>query len=227
VLFSNASLIVELKGTTLPPITVGAGAHIVSQFGLTGAQPHAVAGLYPDRPAVNADRPGRFVREVFLLDGKEIRQLTAFNRFETSPGGDGGRGVLIGDRVVFLATADLGENPHEICQLLSTSTLGDHLRQLSDLPWDGRPSPEGCVFQPPGCGILNLSTTGDQVTGTALFVSSCDPVGSNPFGGQIFAMRRDGTGLRQLTNARCMTTDPDGTVHVEIAGPFAYPPNFR
>jgi hypothetical protein len=36
-------------------------------------------------------------------------------------------------------------------------------------------------------------------------------------------MRPDGSGLRQLTNARGMTTDPDGTVHVEIAGPFAYP----
>ena len=35
-------------------------------------------------------------------------------------------------------------------------------------------------------------------------------------------MRPDGTGLRQLTNARGMTTDPDGTVHVELPGPFAY-----
>lgn len=56
-----------------------------------------------------------------------------------------------------------------------------------------------------------------------MFSASCDPVGANPFGDQIFAMRPDGTGLRQLTNARGMTTDPDGTVHVELAGPFAYP----
>ena len=62
----------------------------------------------------------------------------------------------------------------------------------------------------------------DPITGTVLFASSCDPVGGNPFGEQLFAMRPDGTGLRQLTNARGMTTDPDGTVHVELPGPVAY-----
>jgi hypothetical protein len=55
-----------------------------------------------------------------------------------------------------------------------------------------------------------------------LFSSSCDPVGGNPFGNQLFAMRPDGTGLRQLTNAGGMTTDPDGTVHVELPGPVVY-----
>ena len=62
----------------------------------------------------------------------------------------------------------------------------------------------------------------DRITGTVLFASSCDPVGGNPFGDQLFAMRPDGTGLRQLTNARGMTTDPDGTVHVELPGPEVY-----
>ena len=62
----------------------------------------------------------------------------------------------------------------------------------------------------------------DRITGTVLFSSSCDPVGGNPFGDQLFAMRPDGTGLRQLTNARGMTTDPDGTVHVELPGPVVY-----
>jgi hypothetical protein len=55
-----------------------------------------------------------------------------------------------------------------------------------------------------------------------LFSSSCDPVGANPFGDQIFAMRPDGAGLRQRTDARGMTEGPDGSVHVEVAGPFAY-----
>src|SRR5262249_3200974 len=36
----------------------------------------------------------------------------------------------------------------------------------------------------------------DEVTGTVLFPSSCDPVGGNPYGEQIFAMRSDGTGIR-------------------------------
>jgi hypothetical protein len=62
----------------------------------------------------------------------------------------------------------------------------------------------------------------DRVTGTVLFGSSCDPVGGNPFGDQIFAMRSDGSGLRQLTATSGMTIDPDGTVRVEIPGPFAY-----
>jgi hypothetical protein len=34
----------------------------------------------------------------------------------------------------------------------------------------------------------------DRITGTVLFASSCDPVGTNPFGEQLFAMRPDGTG---------------------------------
>ncbi len=35
-------------------------------------------------------------------------------------------------------------------------------------------------------------------------------------------MRPDGTGLRQLTNARGMVTDADGkTIHVELYGPVA------
>jgi hypothetical protein len=63
----------------------------------------------------------------------------------------------------------------------------------------------------------------DRVTGTVLFGSSCDPVGANPFGEQLFAMRLDGSGLRQLTATRGMTTDSDGTVRVEMVGPFAYP----
>jgi len=67
-----------------------------------------------------------------------------------------------------------------------------------------------------------LGVVPDKVTGTLLFGSSCDPVGSNPFGDQIFAMRRDGSGLRQLTATRGITVDPDGTVRVELPGPFAY-----
>jgi len=71
-----------------------------------------------------------------------------------------------------------------------------------------------------GCVISEFFL--DRITGTVLFAASCDPVGANPSGQQLFAMRPDGTGLRQLTNARGMTTEPDGTIHVELPGPFAY-----
>jgi hypothetical protein len=40
-------------------------------------------------------------------------------------------------------------------------------------------------------------------------------------------MRFDGSGLQQLTSTRGMTTDPDGTVHAELPGPWAYPEVFR
>ena len=55
-----------------------------------------------------------------------------------------------------------------------------------------------------------------------MFESSCDPLHANPYGGQLFAMRPDGLGLRQLTDAAGFTTNPDGSVHVELPGPFAY-----
>jgi hypothetical protein len=67
-----------------------------------------------------------------------------------------------------------------------------------------------------------LGVVPDKVTGTILFGSSCDPVGGNPFGDQIFAMRPDGSGLRQLTATRGITVDPDGTVRSELPGHFAY-----
>jgi hypothetical protein len=211
--------------TDIPPITPASGARIVSAFGVTGAHPHAVAGLYPDRPAENYRSLGAppFVRELFLLDRRQILQLTAFNRNDTSPGGEGERGVIIGDRVLFEASANpFGENPGQVCQLFSISTRGDGLRQVTHLPWDGQPYGIGCISRAPSCGI-SQNTAADQVSGAVLFQASCDPVGANPFGEQIFAMRPDGSGLRQLTNARGMWTDPDGTVHVEVPTPFAYP----
>jgi len=35
-------------------------------------------------------------------------------------------------------------------------------------------------------------------------------------------MRPDGLGLRQLTDAAGYTSNPDGSIRVELAGPFAY-----
>src|SRR5262249_12956577 len=105
--------------------------------------------------------------------------------------------------------------------LFSIDTPGTGLRQVTHLPWDGRPSITGCaICANPACSISNLFV--DPRTGAVLFQSSCDPIGANPFGEQLFAMRPDGTGLRQLTNARGTTTDPDGTIHVELPGPTAY-----
>jgi hypothetical protein len=65
----------------------------------------------------------------------------------------------------------------------------------------------------------------DATTGALLFMSSCNPFGANPDGEQVFALRPDGTGLRQLTRtlgASGIREPDDGIVHVELPGPYAY-----
>lgn len=63
-------------------------------------------------------------------------------------------------------------------------------------------------------------------TDTIGFYSSCDPFGTNPNGGQLFAMRSDGSGLRQLTATHGTRVLPDGNLTVQLPGPFAYSPAF-
>ena len=159
-----------------------------------------------------------------LRDGKNLLQLTNF--------GHGDTGVALSSfidrgRVFFIASANPlpGENPAGVCQVFSINTAGGDLRQVTHLPSDGRLPNTGCFngAGPALCTIdRELGVVPDKVTGTLPFGSSCDPVGGNPFGDQIFAMRRDGSGLRQLTATRGLTIDPDGTVHSELPGPFAY-----
>ena len=57
-----------------------------------------------------------------------------------------------------------------------------------------------------------------------IFYSSCDPLGTNPNGAQIFAMQPDGSGLRQLTDSRGLVREADGTYSGELPGPWAYGP---
>lgn len=111
-------------------------------------------------------------------------------------------------------------------------TYGRGLRQLTHLPFDGGRSygcrgsawPIGFPSSPgTACAITWGTVFLDTVTGAILFQSSCDPVGGAPFGEQVFAIEPDGAGLRQLTTARGMVTDPDGTLRVELYGPIAYP----
>jgi hypothetical protein len=209
----------------IPPAVVIEGSRVVPQFTVTSSRPQLVY------VQIHEPGPDCCGAEVFLLDGKNLVQLTNFHRWDTFWFG----GFITGGRVLFPASVNLhGENPAEICQLFSIDTDGAHLHQITHLLSDGRPV-AGCDGATPanlydfqlghpldyGCFISEFFL--DRATGTVLFAASCDPVGGNPFGHQLFAMRQDGTGLRQLTNARGMTTDPDGTIHVELPGPFAYP----
>jgi hypothetical protein len=212
----SSAFIVKTNGKrpekAIPEPVLVEGSHVVPNFTVTSPHPQLLYVGFPGRPAVN----GGQVSEMFLLDGKDLLQLTNFGRNDTFMLG----GFIAGGRVLFPASPDLlGGNPGNICQLFSIDTFGAHLRQLTHLPSDGRPA-NGCTGGGDGCGLSTFFL--DRITGTVLFSSSCDPVGANPFGEQVFAMRPDGTGLRQLTNARGMTTDSDGTIHVELPGPFAY-----
>lgn len=57
----------------------------------------------------------------------------------------------------------------------------------------------------------------DPHSRTLPFCSTCDPLGLNSNGVQIFAIRPDGTDLRQVTDARGMGRDADGTYSALLA----------
>ena len=60
------------------------------------------------------------------------------------------------------------------------------------------------------CTISNQGVAQDPRSGAVVFQTSCDPLGANRFGTDIFVMRADGSGLRQLTRTRGMVLEPDG-----------------
>ena len=114
-------------------------------------------------------------------------------------------------------------NPSENCQLFSVDTLGGHLQQLTRFS-DGEQSMGGCQnLKPRPFGCFAAIFGHDRHTDTIVFDSSCDPLGTNPEGDQIFAMEFDGTGLRQLTHTHSLEIADDGTVSAELPGPAAYP----
>jgi hypothetical protein len=189
--------------------------------------PFSIAGSTIDPHfVITGDRPTSFdfgypCQELYLLDQKNVLQLTNFCRPDTY------RGTVDLDsaRAFFTASADpFGTNPSENCQVFSIGRLGTDLRQLTTFNQEGH-SPFGCDartgFGPPGCVIETFGLVQDPVTRTIVFPSNCDPFGTNPNGEQIFAMNPDGTNLRQLTDTRGFTTEADGTVDVELPGPFA------
>ncbi|MGH7896115.1 MAG: hypothetical protein ACREQL_15695 [Candidatus Binatia bacterium] len=138
----------------------------------------------------------------------------------------GARREPLARRVFLRASADpFGTNPSENCQFFSIGTFGSpaSLRQLTHFgPGAGEHSMWGCggTDYPPGCNVQFAIQ--DLVTRTLVFYSSCDPLGTNPHGGQLFAIRPDGSGLRQLTHAPGLVVEADGTVDAELPGPFWY-----
>lgn len=230
------TFVVKTDGTglTMLPDLVGPaalpGSHIVPVFQITQPVTNSNSNVgfltVPGTPT-NPLPPSFFpldqpTQELFVLAPDHALQLTNFGRF------DSGNATVDGDgqRVFFTASANpYGTNPSENCQLFSVSTLGGDLRQLTHFN-AGDHSTIGCfngavdqMSDPTGCRFHGVNFDSD--TQTIVFDSSCDPLGMNPSGAQIFAMRSDGTGLRQLTALRGVVTAADGkTVDVELPGPF-------
>ena len=168
------------------------------------------------------------VRELFVSDARNILQVTGFHRTDTSltvP-------LLSRDRqdVYFTASADpVGRNPDHACQIFSIDPLGHALHQVTAFALP-EPSALGCwaTRSSEGCrtdfGFAERQAQ-DGRTGTMIFNSSCNPLGQASIDSeQIFAMRPDGTGLRQLTSARGWRAAPDGRVDAELPGPWGYGP---
>jgi len=195
------------------------GGTVDLRFVITGNRPQAIIVIVPGTPT-NDPPVITQIWEIFLVDqGNNILQLTNFRRSDTWSA------LVDVDRehVYFTASADpLGTNPSGNCQMFSTDRLGRHLRQLTNFRETER-SIVGCSGQawPRGCSVAAVWQ--DARSRTLVFYSNCDPLGTNPNGGQIFAMQPDGSGLRQLTDSHGLVFE-SGALIGELPGPWAYGP---
>ena len=216
--------------TALPKPTLSPGAQIIPTFGVTGGRIELLRVSLPGTPTgPPVSPPGSIfpITELFVQYGKkQLVQLTNFGRSDTFAA------FLTHDRkrAVFLASADpVRMNPDGNCQLFSVDVQGGVPRQITHLD-PGFPVPNPGCFLPFGIGYGGFrAATQDPVTGTIVFDTTLDALrlrpGTSVYLGeadQIFAIRPDGSGLRQLTEAAGVTTNPDGSVRVELAGPYAY-----
>jgi len=207
--------IVNTDGTGLRivPLPIAEpGARFVPTFSITGERPTAGV-FYSPEDAIN----GGQVQEIFLVDGQNTLQLTRFQRSDTGTPFFSRNDA----RAYFVASANpLGGNPDDNCQIFSIDRNGANLSQLTDFD-DGVPSANGCLFgPPPGCAVELVGQ--DPATHDFVLYSSCDPAGTNPNGGQLFAIRPDGSGLTQITSSRGLLQEPNGDTLVELPGPYAF-----
>jgi hypothetical protein len=205
---------IRAVGTPIVP----ASSHVEPKFVIAGGGTNLMNVSF-----IGADGFSRLAEEVFLLDGTRLLQLTNFGRLDT------GRSFLTADRrrVFFISTADpVGTNPSGNCQLFSVSTLGTDMRQITAFTARDN-SVHYCddFASLTSCAIWNAYQ--DPVTHEIVFYSDCDPFDTKTFGSQIFAMRPDGTRLRQLTSTRGRVFEASGAVSVELPGPIAYSARLR
>jgi hypothetical protein len=224
----NANDTEEPQATRVVPLP---GGGVVPVFEITSAEPSATTVVMPGRTPVNG---GTFVREAFVIESPDaaqrpegrVLQLTNFGRSDTT----NTRISTDRQRVLFLASANpLGTNASNQCQWFSTDRLAGDLRQLTAFGVRGEPGCNctGAFCVPPRCTNLGESRL-DLTTGSMVFSSTCDPMGTNPHdGNQLFALRPDGSGLRQLTQTQGVIRNPDRSIDVELPGPFRVPSRLR
>ncbi len=209
-------------------VSFGEGV-VIPIFEITGAEAYAFIAVVPGRTPVNG---GSAIAEAFVVelpgatqrpDGR-VLQVTNFGRSDT------GRAGITTDsqHVLVYASADpLGTNPANQCEWFSVDRLGSDLQQLTSFSAVGERGRNCGDSGAPGCTILGHSRM-DLRTDAVVFDSTCDPLGTSPHDGdQIFAMRPDGSGLRQLTDTQGMITHPDHSIDVELPGPFHIPSRLR
>jgi hypothetical protein len=211
----------------LPAPVAVPGSRVVPRFAVSGGRASLATVILPGVP-VNPSPGSGFllsvISEVFLVNGKNLLQLTNFHRAETLS--------LFVDttrqRAFLVASADpLGTNPTQNCQLFSIDTLGGQLRQVTHFH-EGDHSVNGCIaVAGVGAGCAINDAREDAETGDIVFDSSCDPFGMNPFGDQCFTMRGDGSRLRTLTHTKGVVSYPDGSVTTELTGAWDYSTSVR
>jgi hypothetical protein len=210
----------DLRPIDVPDLGIGGGT-IVSGFQVAGTFGTTVAVQFGDMEATDPV-PGK-ANELLLYAGPHrLLQLTRFQRSDTQAGPS----LNTGDRVFFLASENRHDmNPMNACQLFSIDRLGGHLRQVTRFASPAR-STTGCIGGSDDPREWRVAQTAppwfDPRARTLVFDGTADPYGLHPVGLQVFAARRNGSGLRQLTNYRGMEgSAAAGTLSVELPGPIA------
>ena len=194
----------------LPAIVPAAGGTVIPDFSVVGGGTDLLTIATPGHAS---DLPAQHPREIFVWDGENLLQLTHLDLFHTLA-------MFLGSRrrALFSASADpLGTNRSHIPQVFSIDTLGRRLRQVTRL-----------TGGPVQCGETlaalcdDIAGQQDPATDTIVFQAACGSLRESAFAGQIFAVRPDGSRLRQLTAARGCVVGADGSVTFEVPGPFGY-----
>jgi hypothetical protein len=215
----------DFRPYSYPNLVPILGAQVLPTFQVLGRPRAAFTATLP--MTTTEPLPGQ-VAEVFVRSGKNILQLTNFDRSDTDRGAIRNRA----GNVLFFASADpFGRNPSHTCQLFLIGPTGDHLRQITRFgpPGPQLPGANGCNLPSTSwCSIeVEGPATFDPTADVLTFDTTCDPFGTNAFGSQFFAVHGDGSGLRQLTNYRGRQVAPDGSVTVELPGPTEFPGRIR